>query len=221
MFDPLKFTLGVLFTQACSSFCVLSKEHSKDWKTKSGASSVSRSGTLEGTLWSKIMIVKIKVTNEILQSMFLSLDQFQGAIPRIRLRISSWLVSNTNSLVATKIMILSWEQFQVKEQNHDPCSRICPRLWRGTSEWWLIYVRMSLKYVAHLTTYLDLKSLKIQRSWFNFKSNLTSAIGDLANSWHLVSYVSRHNAVPYDTCPHKWTCQTWKSCKKKLDKEKN
>ncbi len=30
--------------------CVLSGKRSKDWKTKSGASSVSRSGTLEGTL---------------------------------------------------------------------------------------------------------------------------------------------------------------------------
>jgi hypothetical protein len=35
--------------------------------------------------------------------------------------------------------------------------------------------------VVHLTTYLDLKSLEIQRSGFDFKSNLTSAIGDLAN----------------------------------------
>ncbi len=35
--------------------------------------------------------------------------------------------------------------------------------------------------MAHLTTYLDLESLEIQRSSFNFKSNLTSAIGDLAN----------------------------------------
>jgi hypothetical protein len=50
-----------------------------------------------------------------LWSMFLSLDQSQGAIPRIRLRIRSWLISNTNSFVATGIMILSWEQFQVKE----------------------------------------------------------------------------------------------------------
>ncbi len=32
-----------------------------------------------------------------------------------------------------------------------------------------------------MTTYLDLKSLEIQRSSFDFKSNLTSAIGDLAN----------------------------------------
>jgi hypothetical protein len=30
--------------------------------------------------------------------------------------------------VATNIMILSWEQFQVKEYDHDLCSRICPRL---------------------------------------------------------------------------------------------
>ncbi len=32
-----------------------------------------------------------------------------------------------------------------------------------------------------LTTYLDLESLEIQRSGLNFKSNLTSAIDDLAN----------------------------------------
>ncbi len=40
---------------------------------------------------------------------------------------------------------------------------------------------MSLQYVAHLTTYLDLESLEIRRSGFDFKLNLTSAIGDLAN----------------------------------------
>jgi hypothetical protein len=33
---------------------------------------------LEGTLCLEIMRLKIKVTNEILQSMFLSLDQSQG-----------------------------------------------------------------------------------------------------------------------------------------------
>ncbi len=32
-----------------------------------------------------------------------------------------------------------------------------------------------------LTTYLDLESLKIRRSSFDFKLNLTSAIGDLSN----------------------------------------
>jgi hypothetical protein len=53
--------------------------------------------------------------------------------------------------------------------------------------------------MARLTTYLDLKSLKIQRSGFNFKSNLTSAIGDLANRDILASYVSRLNAMAYDT----------------------
>jgi hypothetical protein len=45
---------------------------------------------LEGTLCFEIMRLKIKVTNEISWSMFLSLDQSQGAIPRItRLRIRS------------------------------------------------------------------------------------------------------------------------------------
>jgi hypothetical protein len=57
---------------------------------------------------------------------------------------------------------------------------------------------MSLWYVAHLTTYLDLQSCKILRSGFDFKSNLTSAIGDLANRGFLASYVSRHRAMAYD-----------------------
>ncbi len=35
--------------------------------------------------------------------------------------------------------------------------------------------------MVRLTTYLDQESLEIQRSGFDFKSNLTSAIGDLAN----------------------------------------
>jgi len=35
--------------------------------------------------------------------------------------------------------------------------------------------------VARLTTYLDIESRKILRSGFDFTSNLTSAIGDLAN----------------------------------------
>ncbi len=154
---------------------------------------------LEGTFCLKIMRLKIKVTNEILGSMFLSLHQSQGAIPRIRLRIRSWLVSNTNPLVATKIMILSWEQFQVKEKDHDPYSRMYPRSWCGMSEWWLIYVGFSLLYVAHLTTYLDLESLEIRRSGFDFRSNLTSAIGHLGNRDILASFVARLNAMVYDT----------------------
>ncbi len=56
--------------------------------------------------------------------------------------------------------------------------------------------------MAHLTTYLDLESFEIRRSGFNFKSNLTSAIGDLANQDILASYVSRLNVMAYDTHPH-------------------
>jgi hypothetical protein len=44
---------------------------------------------LEGTLCLENLRLKIKVKNEISWSMFLSLDQSQGAIPRIRLRIKS------------------------------------------------------------------------------------------------------------------------------------
>ncbi len=53
--------------------------------------------------------------------------------------------------------------------------------------------------MAHLTTYLDLESLEIQRSGFDFKSNLTSAICDLTNRDILASYVFRLNAMAYDT----------------------
>ncbi len=35
---------------------------------------------------------------------------------------------------------------------------------------------------------------------FDFKLNLTSAISSFSKSWHLASYVSRHNAMAYDTC---------------------
>ncbi len=52
--------------------------------------------------------------------------------------------------------------------------------------------------MARLTTYLDLKSCEILRSSFNFKSNLTSAIDNLANCSFLASYVSRHKAMAYD-----------------------
>jgi hypothetical protein len=52
--------------------------------------------------------------------------------------------------------------------------------------------------MVRLTTYLDLESLEIRRSGFGFKSNLTSAIGNLAKLRHLASYVSRLNAMAYD-----------------------
>ncbi len=53
--------------------------------------------------------------------------------------------------------------------------------------------------MGRLTTYLDIKSCKILRSGFDFTSNLTSAIGDLANRGFLASYVSHHTAMAYDT----------------------
>ncbi len=53
--------------------------------------------------------------------------------------------------------------------------------------------------MARLVTYLDLASIfKIQRSGFDFKSNVTSAIGYSANRGFLASYVSRRKAMAYD-----------------------
>ncbi len=81
--------------------------------------------------------------------------------------------------------------------------------------WWLIHVGMSLWYVVHLNTYLNLVSYLIDtKIRFNCKSNLTSAIGNFSKSRHLASYISRHNAMAYDTCPPKWSWQTWNLCGK-------
>ncbi len=82
--------------------------------------------------------------------------------------------------------------------------------------WWLIHVGMSLWHVARLNTYLDLVShLQDTKIRFNCESNLTSAIGNFSKLRHLASYVSRHNAMAYDTNPHEWSCQTRISCGKK------
>ncbi len=59
---------------------------------------------------------------------------------------------------------------------------------------------MSLRHVVHLNTYLDLVSyLQDTKIRFNCKANLTSAIGNISELRHLASYVSRHNAMAYDT----------------------
>ncbi len=58
--------------------------------------------------------------------------------------------------------------------------------------------------MARLTTYLDIESRKILRSGFDFKSNLTSVIGYLANRGFLASYVSRHKAMAYDIATLIW-----------------
>ncbi len=47
--------------------------------------------------------------------------------------------------------------------------------------------------------------LQDTKIWFNCKSNLTSVISNLSKLQHLASYVSRHNAMAYDTRPHKWS----------------
>jgi hypothetical protein len=62
---------------------------------------------------------------------------------------------------------------------------------------------MSLGYVARLTTYLDLES--ILRLEDPVRLQVDSYISDkqFGQLQHLASYVSRHNAMAYDTCPRK------------------
>ncbi len=55
--------------------------------------------------------------------------------------------------------------------------------------------------------------LKI-RLWLQVESYISN--WRFSESRHSARYDSRHNAMAYDTCPHEWSCQTWKSCGKKL-----
>ncbi len=75
--------------------------------------------------------------------------------------------------------------------------------------------------MARLTTYLDIESRKILRSGFNFKSNLTSAIGYLVNRGFLASFVSYHKAMAYDTRPTNEAVSVDKQAEKNLCWEKN
>ncbi len=102
------------------------------------------------------MRLRERSTNEISQCMFRNHDLALGAIPRLKLRVRSWLVSDTDSLV----VIRSWSVFGTNSklkikimvcvqgyvQDYD-----VPHL-----RWWLIQVGMSLMHVVHLTTNLDL-----------------------------------------------------------------
>ncbi len=63
----------------------------------------------------------------------------------------------------------------------------------------------------------------VQDTKIRFQLQVKSYISNwqFSKSQHLARYVSRHNAMAYDTCPHKWSCQTWKSCRKKTFMRKN
>jgi hypothetical protein len=56
-----------------------------------------------------------KVTNEALQGMYLKSWSVLGINTKDKTIKRPWLTLDTNSLVATQDMILSWEQLQDKE----------------------------------------------------------------------------------------------------------
>ncbi len=60
--------------------------------------------------------------------------------------------------------------------------------------------------------WIYLQDTKIRHDCMSY---LTSVIGEFSKLRHFASYVSRHNAMVYDTCPHKWSYQRWTSCEKK------
>ena len=65
--------------------------------------------------------------------------------------------------------------------------------------------------------WIYLQDTKIRHDCMSY---LTSVIGEFSKLRHFASYVSRHNAMVYDTCPHKWSYQMWNLCGKNLDTEK-
>jgi hypothetical protein len=75
--------------------------------------------------------------------------------------------------------------------------------------------------VARLTTYLDLESLEIQRSGFNFKSNLTLAIGNLANGDILRAMFPAIMSWPMTLAPTNEAVRRENHAEKTLYKEKN
>jgi hypothetical protein len=56
--------------------------------------------------------------------------------------------------------------------------------------------------------------------WFSFKSDLTSAMSNVSELQHLASYVSRHNAMAYDTHSHNEAIRRENCAKKTFIMEK-
>ncbi len=75
--------------------------------------------------------------------------------------------------------------------------------------------------MARLTNYLDLKSLEIQRSGFDFKLNLTSAIGDLANRDILAIMFPALMPWPMTIAPMNEAVRCENHVEKTFDKEKS
>ncbi len=59
-------------------------------------------------------------------------------------------------------------------------------------------VSQNVHFLKRYLLYLDLESLEIRRSGFDFKSNISSPIWCFSKPWHSVRYVSHHNAMTYD-----------------------
>ncbi len=75
--------------------------------------------------------------------------------------------------------------------------------------------------MVHLTTYLDLESLEIRRSGFDFKLNLTSAVGNLANQDIQQAMFPARMPWPKTLAPTNEAVRRENHAEKNLYKEKN
>ncbi len=82
--------------------------------------------------------------------------------------------------------------------------------------WKVTYLCRHVTIVCGASYHL-LGSLISRDSKIRFRLQVESCISNwqFSKLQHLARYVSRHNAMAYDTRPHEWSCQTWKSCRKK------
>ncbi len=129
-------------------------------------------------------------------------------------RIRSWLVSNTNSFSGDQdydLILGATPSNKIMIHVQDMSKIMTWYVWMVT------YLRRNVTIVHgvsyHLLGSQISRDLKIQ-FWLQVKSYISNR--QFSKSLHLASYVSCLNAMAYDTCPHKWSCQTWKKFKKTL-----
>ncbi len=132
-------------------------------------------------------------------------------IPYVRVHIGSWhtWTAGKQTISCTRVYVQDWCWIGYIF-NSNPCNLISVN--------WFLWGYLNVFKISHqaeVVTYpcrnvtmvcgafhhifgscIYLQDTKI---WLNCKSNLTPGINDFSKSWHLVSYVFRHNAMAYDS----------------------
>ncbi len=126
---------------------------------------------------------------------------------RVIVQDVSWTGSITNSSPYTPIQV-HWFLQDIFWQNS--CVFLSHGWGDGSTHVWL-----PMWCVMRLAIHVDLLNLSLRyKDWVQLHVVFYISNRLISESGHLASYVSCHNAMAYDTCPYKWSYQTWKLCKK-------